>query len=430
MPSALDPEAVRRLEAAGQGHRVAHARSLDPEAASTFLAAAAAHPWVEIGAAFARPAVPVPPVLRPPHALTLRRQRSEGGLVRRLAETGRGLLRGGRVATLLLAGGQGTRLGHDGPKGDFVLGPEPDRTLYAIQAERVSAAGRSVGRAVPFFVLVSEGTEEATRAAFARHRAAWGLEPDQVRFVRQRELPALDERGRAVLAGPGALALAPDGHGGALGALIRAGILDELAEAEVDVLTTWQVDNPLALPLDPVMLGWMVERRAHTVGKAVRRLADERVGVWTRDLEGRHRVVEYSEFPEGGMPEELTLGSIAVHAFSVAWLKELFDGGWSLPFHRAHKKVPCLDDEGRVVDPEAPNAHKLELFLFDVVPEAERAEVHEVAREREFAPVKNARGVDSPETARALVEDEVRRWYGERGRPPPEPVSLHPLDMV
>ena len=176
------------------------------------------------------------------------------------------------MATLLLAGGQGSRLGFDGPKGKFVLGPGDDRSLYAIQAERVGAASRRAGRPVPLIVLVSEATEAATRAAFERGRAAWGLVEGQVRFLCQRRLPALDADGRALLEAPGRLAMAPDGHGGALGALVRSGLLDELAQRGVDVLTTYQVDNPLALPLDPVMLGWMVERHAQVIGKAVKRL--------------------------------------------------------------------------------------------------------------------------------------------------------------
>jgi UDP-N-acetylglucosamine/UDP-N-acetylgalactosamine diphosphorylase len=341
---------------------------------------------------------------------------------------GRALLAAGRVATLLLAGGQGTRLGFPGPKGCFVLGPEPDRTLFRIHAERVAAASREAGRAVPLVVLVSEATEAGTREAFG-DPASLGLVPGQVEIVRQGLLPALDEDGRALLAAEGRLATAPDGHGGALAALARAGILERLRADGVDVLTTFQVDNPLARPLDPVFLGWMVERRAQAAGKAIARHADEKVGVFARDLEGRTLVVEYSEFPEGGMPSELALGSIALHAFSVAWLADLLRGGLALPLHRAHKRVPSLDDAGRLVEPVRPNAWKFERFLFDAFPLARRVEVQEVLRGHEFAPVKNATGSDSPETARELVAAEVRRAYAERGLEPPDPPALRPLAM-
>lgn len=385
----------------------------------------------------ARTAEPAVPELRPPQVLTLGRQGREPELRRRLARLGRGLLAGGRVATLLLAGGQGTRLGVEGPKGNVVFGPEADRTLYRIHAERVAAVSRRAGRPIPLFVLVSAATEAATREAF-EEAAAWGLEAGQVRFVVQGTLPALDDAGRALLAAPGALALAPDGHGGAYQALARAEILEELAEAEVDVLTTFQVDNPLGRPLDPVMLGWMVERRLSAVGKAVRKATpEERVGVFARDLRGRLRVVEYTELPEReqeptpGEPVEapLVMGSIAIHGFAVRFLRDLARAGHALPLHRARKRVPHLGEGGAVVEPDEPNAWKLERFLFDLFPAAERAEVHEVKREWEFAPVKNARGADSLATARVLVEAEVRRWHRARGLPEPERASLRPLEL-
>jgi UDP-N-acetylglucosamine/UDP-N-acetylgalactosamine diphosphorylase len=403
-------QAARRLEGAGQGHLVAHARTLLPFAAREFLRAAAAIPWEEIERGFRHPPPPPPPTLRPPQALTLKRQEREPGLRRRLADLGLRLLGGGRVATVLLAGGQGTRLGSSVPKGLVVLGPEPERTLYRVHAERVAATSRRVGRAVPLYVVVSASTEASTREAFA-DPTAYGLERGQVRFVLQRELPALDDGGRALLAEPGRLATAPDGHGGFLRVMVEDGTLDELLARGVDAITTFQVDNPLALPLDPVMLGWMVERRAHAVGKAVRkRDPAERVGVYARDVEGRHRIVEYSEVPEGGLPPEIVLGSIALHGFALRWLVETLRAREdALPLHRARKKVPSLGADGRTVVPESPNGWKLERFVFDVLPHAPRAEVHEVAREREFAPIKNATGEDSLESARALVEAETRR---------------------
>jgi UDP-N-acetylglucosamine/UDP-N-acetylgalactosamine diphosphorylase len=402
--------AAHRLERAGQGHLVEHAKALLPFASGEFLNAAAALPWEEIERGFRHPPPPPSPTLRPPQALTFKRQEREPGLRRRLADLGLRFLAGGRVATVLLAGGQGTRLGGSVPKGLVVLGPEPDRTLYRVHAERVADVGRRVGRPVPLFVVVSASTEEPTREAFA-DPAAYGLEPGQVRFVVQRELPALDDEGRALLAAPGRLATAPDGHGGFLRVMLEDGTLDELVRAGVDAITTFQVDNPLALPLDPVMLGWMVERRAHAVGKAVRKRDDaEKVGVYARDLEGRHRIVEYSEVPEGGLPPEIVLGSIALHGFALRWLVETLRGAEdALPLHRARKKVPVLGADGRTHVPASPNGWKLERFVFDLLPHAPRAEVHEVAREREFAPIKNATGEDSLESARALVEAEARR---------------------
>ncbi len=421
-----------RLEAAGQTHVVAGADALTPAARERFLAEVAAVPWERLRAALDARAVPLPPDLRAPAALTLRRQRNAPGILGRLAAGAAPLLARGGVGAVLLAGGQGTRLGHPGPKGSFALGPGEDRTLYAIHAERVAAVGRRAGRPAPLAILVGRDTEEGTRDAFA-HPARHGLAPDQVRIVRQGELPAVDDAGRALLAEPGRLALAPDGHGGLVEALRRDGALAWFAERGVEVLVTFQVDNPLARPLDPVFLGWLLERRAEAGGKAVRkRVPDERVGVFARDLVGRVRVVEYSEMPEGGLPD-LVLGSIAVHAFSLPWLRATAEApGFALPWHRARKRVACLAPDGPVgralPASEAPTATKLEQFLFDLLPLAPRTAIHEVDRRREFAPVKNATGEDSPETARALVAAEIARWHREAGLPVPDPVPpLCPL---
>jgi UDP-N-acetylglucosamine/UDP-N-acetylgalactosamine diphosphorylase len=424
-PQAAAERARDALRAAGQERLVAHAATLG-EAEEAFLLAAARHPWSELRAAAIDPA-PAPFLeLRPPQGLTQRRLEGQAGLAVRLARLGASLLAHGRVATLLLAGGQGTRLGVAGPKGCVVLGPEPDRTLYRVHAERVTAARRRWGSRLRFLVLVSAATEAETRAAFE----PLGLGPDGVSFLRQGELPCLSAEGEALLAAPGRLATAPDGHGGALLALAESGVLADLVRDGVDALTTTQVDNPLARPFDPVTLGWMVERRLQVATKTVRKRDDaERVGLLARDLDGRHRIVEYTEVrPEAAA--ELPYGSIASHALSTRWLHDLLAGGWRPPLHRALKRVAHLDADGRLVEPEAPNAWKLERFLFDAFPHAARLEMHEVERAREFAPVKNASGEDSLTTARMLVEEEVRRWHRERGLPEPELPSLRPLEQA
>ncbi len=424
----MDAALRDRLLATGQEHLVLHAETLDGVARAAFQADLLEIPWERVAHAFRHPAGGVPPDLRPPECLTWRRQQNEAGFARRLAEGGRALLAAGRVATVLLAGGQGTRLGFPGPKGTFVLGPGPDRTLYAVLLERVLAASRAAGRAIPLVLLVSRETEAPTRAAL--EAAAWhGLDPALVRIVRQGELPALDAEGRALLSGPGRLALSPDGHGGLVEALRRSGTFEWLARLGIECLTTHQVDNPLGRALDPVFLGWLLDRRAVAGGKAVRkRDPGEKVGMYARGVDGRVRIVEYSEItPEAAA--ELRLGSIAIHAFSLAWLRErLEEPGFTLPFHHARKKVPSWTAERGLVAPERENAVKLEQFLFDLLPLAPRVAVHEVDRAREFAPLKNATGPDSPDTCRAAVAAEVARWYRMAGREPPETPSLRPLE--
>ena len=413
------------LLAAGQGHLVEHAQTLPPEARDAFLAHAASQPWAELRGVLGKEA-PKRPVLRPPAGLMWKRQQGVGGVRRRLAELGQRLIAAGRVGTLLLAGGEGSRLGVDGPKGNVVFGPEEDRTLYRILMERVLRASRAARQPLPVYVLVSERTEAATRDAFEA-TGYYGLSKDQVHFLRQGRLPVLDADGRALLSGPGQLAMAPDGHGGTHDVLRKSGALHHLSECGVDVLTTFQVDNPLGRPLDPVMLGWMLERKAQIVTKVVRKAnPDERVGVLARDVDGRTHLVEYSELPDEGA-EDLVLGSIAIHAFSVTWLRDLLGTGYLPPLHVAHKKVKHLAADGTLVTPDAPNAYKFERFLFDVFPEAPRVEVHEVSRDWEFAPVKNATGVDSLATSRQLVDQEVLRWHNQSGRDVQLPLSLQPM---
>lgn len=424
-----DAALAERLRAAGQEHLVAHARALPDGNRPAFVAELESVAWERVAAALRSAPIPPPPELRPPEALTWRRQQNEAGILRRLGGVGEAMLAAGKVATVLLAGGQGTRLGHPGPKGTFVFGPTPDRTLYAILCERVAATATRHGRRIPLVVLTSPDTDEATRAEFAG-RGFYGLDPSMVRFVRQGVLPAVDDEGKAILCAPGRLALSPDGHGGLVHALARSGTLDWLQSSGVEWFTTFQVDNPLSRPLDPVFLGWTVERRAVAAGKAVRkREPAEKVGVFARDLEGRVRIVEYSEAPPEAYPD-LVLGSIAIHAFSLPWLRSLVaEPGFTLPLHRARKKVPFLGPDGTTCSPAAENGTKLEQFLFDLLPMAPRVAVHEVDRRREFAPVKNAAGDDSPDTARALVAAEVARWHKVVGIPVPDPVpALRPKD--
>ena len=416
------------LIAAGQAHLVAHAQTLGPADRDAFLARAAAQPWDELRSVHAATPAGSQPALRPPAGLMWKRQLGVAGIRKRLADMGHRLIQAGRVGTLLLAGGEGSRLGFDGPKGNVVFGPDDDRTLYRILMERVLRASRTARRPLPVYILVSDRTQAATREAFDA-AGYFGLARDQVRFLKQGLLPVLDAQGQALLAAPGQLAMAPDGHGGTHDVLRRSGALDELAAEGIDVLTTFQVDNPLGRPLDPVMLGWMLERKAQIVTKVVRK-ADpgERVGVLARDLEGHTHLVEYSELPEEGAAD-LLLGSIAIHAFSVPWLRDLLGTGYLPPLHRAHKKVPYLDADGLLVQPDAPNAYKFERFLFDVFPQAPRVEVHEVPREWEFAPVKNATGVDSLTSSRQMVEAEVLRWHNARELPIQLPLALHPLEL-
>ncbi|MGQ0551958.1 MAG: UTP--glucose-1-phosphate uridylyltransferase [Planctomycetota bacterium] len=349
-------------------------------------------------------------------------------------QAGEEALAAGHVAAFLVAGGQGTRLGYDGPKGRYPVGPITQRSLFAYHAQRILATSRRYGHAAPLYVLTSASNHESTVGAFeeAEH---FGLDPQDVHFLVQGMLPAIDRAGKLLLAHAGSLALSPDGHGGALRALARGGALEDMERRGIREIFSFQVDNPLCRVLDPVFIGHHVQARAEMSTKVVaKRDAAEKVGVLAR-LNGRLGVVEYSDLdpalaaarqPDGQLLYRA--GNIAIHLLRLDFVRRLTSGTLELPVHRADKAVPCLDAEGQLVRPSAPNAIKMEQFLFDALPLAAHSITQEVARRDEFAPVKNAEGVDSPESARAALSDQARRWMAAAGLAlPPGPAEVGPL---
>ncbi len=345
--------------------------------------------------------------------------RDDEGLARdaEARAAGEALLADGGVAAVLLAGGQGTRLGFDGPKGLYPFAPITGRTLFAHHAAKIAALRARYGAALPWYVLTSPQNDGVTRQAF--EDADWfGLDPASVRLVVQGTLPAVDrETGRILLDQPDRLALSPDGHGGLLSALRNSGALDEMAAAGIRTIFTFQVDNPLARVCRPEFLGHHFSAAADMSSVVVRKVGpEEKMGV-IATVDGATGVVEYSDLPDELAQERDTdgelvywAGSIAVHCIDVAFVQRLTDGGLKLPYHQALKKVPYVDEEGRRVEPDAPNAVKFETFLFDALPSAARAVTVEAAREDEFSPIKNAEGSDSPATARRDLNRLYARW--------------------
>jgi UDP-N-acetylglucosamine/UDP-N-acetylgalactosamine diphosphorylase len=363
----------------------------------------------------------------------------ERGLGENAVAAGEAALAGGEVDVVLVAGGQGTRLGFDGPKGTFGVGPVSGASLFQIHAEKVVALERRFGRAVPLFVMTSPDNDETTRAFFAEHDD-FGLE--RVRFFVQGQLPAVDRlSGKLLLAEKGRLALSPDGHGGVVRALAARGgsgvsCLDELRAQGVGTVFYFQVDNALVRVADPGFLGVHRLRGAEMSLKVVEKTEPgERVGI-VAVAGGEPRVIEYSDLaaelakrrrPDGGL--ELWAGSIAIHAFELAFLERLAEGDVRLPYHRAAKKVTFVDGSGALVRPEEPNAVKFESFVFDALPLARRACIVETSRREEFAPLKNASGSDSPETVRRLIGDLHAGWLQRAGAAvhPGTPVEISPL---
>ena len=354
----------------------------------------------------------------------------------RARAAGEALLREGRVAAVLLAGGQGSRLGFDGPKGLYPHAPITGSVLFATHAAKIAALRARHGTGLPWYVLTSPQNDDATRAAF--EEAGWyGLEPGSVRFVVQGTLPAVDkDTGDILREAPGRIALSPDGHGGLLSALRSSGALDEMSAAGVSTIFTFQVDNPLLPVAQPGFLGHHVLAGADMSSMVVRKVGPaEKMGVIGL-VDGRTAVVEYSDLPDELAEQrdhegELVYwaGSIAVHCIEVDFARRLTDGGLRLPFHRALKKVPYVDDAGERVTPDAPNAVKFETFLFDALPFADRSVTVEAAREDVFSPIKNAEGADSPETARRDLNRLNARWLEAAGVTVPRGDDGEPVDV-
>lgn len=336
---------------------------------------------------------------------------------------GEAALRAGRVAAFTVAGGQGTRLGYDGPKGTFAVTPLRRKPLFQVFAEKIFAAGRRYGCPLHWFIMTSHQNHAATEAFFAAHRH-FGLDPARVHFFRQGRMPAVDYTGKIMLEARDAIALSPDGHGGSLRALDRSGALDLMAREGIDTLSYFQVDNPLVRGIDPAFIGWHLRRGSEMSSKMVpKAYAAEKVGHFCMQ-DGRLVVVEYSDLPMK-MQEEtdaagrlrFIAGSIAIHILDREFIRRVARGGEgvALPFHRADKKIPTIDAAGQPVKPAKANGVKFEMFVFDALPFARNPVVIETRRADDFSPVKNAEGLDSPATCRADQLRQFARWLHANG---------------
>lgn len=350
-------------------------------------------------------------------------------------------LRRGEVAVLVVAGGQGSRLGFEHPKGMFPIGPVTDKTLFQIHAEKVLALSRRYGVAVPFLVMTSPATDAETREFFEQHRF-FGLPRDEVFFFCQGTMPALDlASGKLLLESKGRLFLSPDGHGGTLTALSKSGLRERLRRRGVRHVFYFQVDNALVKVADPLFLGHHLAHRAEVSSKVVPKLGPtDKLGNFAR-VNGRCVIIEYSDLP-GDLAKRtgpggrlfLWAGSPAIHFFDLDFLARVTDGPTPMPFHVARKKVPYLDASGREVRPEKENALKFERFIFDALPLAERWTVVEASRREEFVPLKNATGADSPEEVKQALSNVAADWLRAAGAAVPTrgedaavPLEVSPL---
>jgi len=340
--------------------------------------------------------------------------------------TGEAALRAGRVAAFTVAGGQGTRLGYDGPKGTFPVTPLKHKSLFQVFAEKIRAAGVRYGKPLHWFIMTSNANHAATEAFFVEN-GFFGLEKSRVHFFRQGRMPAVNFDGKILLENRSTIALSPDGHGGSLRALERSGSLDLMQREGIDTLSYFQVDNPLVRCIDPAFIGWHLLRQSEMSSKMVTKAyAEEKVGHFCVQ-HGKTVVVEYSDLPMTMQQEtdasgrlRYIAGSIAIHILDREFVRRMAKSGGGdaeLPFHRADKKIPTVDAAGNSVKPDKPNGVKFEMFVFDALPFARNPVVIETSRQNDFSPVKNAEGLDSPKTCRDDQLRQFARWLKANDAP-------------
>lgn len=334
-------------------------------------------------------------------------------------DAGQALLDAGKVGMILVAGGQGTRLGFPKPKGMFPIGPVSNRTLFQVIIDQLRARSASTGHTIPLFVMTSPATHNET-VEFLASKNHFGMPEGAVRVFCQGTMPAVDaETGELLLESKDSLALSPDGHGGMLAAFSQSGCLEQCAAAGIEHLFYAQIDNPLATVCDPALLGYHALSESDMTTQVVKKQSPlERVGNVVQ-LDGKVQIIEYSDLPdsiaeqtdEQGQPR-LWAGNIAVHVFRQEFLERANNLNDALPFHIALKKVPCLDSQGIRIEPAEPNAMKFERFIFDLLPYANNAIAVEAEKSEAFAPVKNADGAetDTPELAKRAILNLHRKW--------------------
>jgi UDP-N-acetylglucosamine/UDP-N-acetylgalactosamine diphosphorylase len=341
----------------------------------------------------------------------------------RASEAGENALRAGQVAMILVAGGQGTRLGFDRPKGMYPIGPLSGRTLYQILIEHLLARARQFETRIPLYVMCSPATHTETIEYFQQHQN-FGLDQDDLKTFCQGTMPAIDFEGKLILEEKHRLFASPDGHGGMLSALAQCGGLDEMIARGIKHIFYAQVDNPLVQVCHPALLGSHLSSRSEMTTQVVRKTNPlQRVGNVVK-VDGQVRIIEYSDFPESEARKtkpdgslKYWAGSIAVHIFETHFLTRCLANQEALPFHRAVKKVPFVDESGKTVQPIAPNAIKFERFIFDLLPWAENAMVCEVDPAEGFCAVKNAAPAasETPEHVKQAISNLHRQWLQQAG---------------
>ena len=321
---------------------------------------------------------------------------------------GEQVIKQGKLAVVTMAGGQGTRLGHNGPKGTYDLGLPSHKSIFEILCDNLKLARETYNVDIPWYLMTSDENNEET-VKFFEENNYFGYPKSAVHFFKQGKLPMLDTNGKVLLDETGMIKQAADGHGGIFEAMRKNAVIYNMKEQGIEWVFIGGVDNVLAKMVDPVLTGLVIKDKNLVAGKSiVKACPEEKVGVFCKK-NNKPSVIEYIEISKE-LSEALDENSqllygeshILCNQFNISLLEEISEN--KLPYHVAFKKAKYLDEKGNIVEPTEPNAYKFEAFIFDAFSLADDMSILRVKREEEFAPVKNATGVDSAETARELYK--------------------------
>ena len=324
-------------------------------------------------------------------------------------QVGTAAIKAGKVAAVLLAGGMGTRLGSDDPKGMYNIGKTKDVYIFQRIVENLMDVVKMTGTDIYLFVMTSDKNHTKTVNFFKEH-GYFGYKEDYVKFFMQEMAPATDYNGKVYMEAKNKISNSPNGNGGWFSSMKKWGILDIVHKENIEYLNVFAVDNVLQRIADPCFVGATIEAGVEAGAKVVRKNApDEKVGVMCLE-DGRPSVIEYYELTDELMntlnekgERVYNFGVILNYLFEVKALERIIDN--QLPVHIVEKKIPYMNESGELVKPEEPNGHKYEMLILDMIHELKNCLPFEVERNKEFAPIKNKTGVDSIESARALLEE-------------------------
>jgi UDP-N-acetylglucosamine/UDP-N-acetylgalactosamine diphosphorylase len=357
----------------------------------------------------------------------------KGASLKKAIEAGEKELAAGHVGILLVAGGQGSRLGFDGPKGAYSIGPITGSSLFNFHARKVLALSFRYSVNIPFYIMTSEANYEATVEHFEENDY-FGLNPDDVIFFKQGMWPGMTAEGKIILDRPDHIFMSPDGHGGVISALKANGCFVDMRKRGVNTIFFFQVDNPLVEVADPAFIGYhTVNKSEYSLKLCAKREPSEGLGMVVK-RDGHFEIIEYTEMTDE-MNNRRTktgdlyfkYGSPAIHVFDREFLER--EAASNMPLHLAHKKIPYVNEKGEIVKPSEPNGYKFEKFIFDSLCDAKSVACMAFDRSEEFSPVKNAQGKDSPDSCRADLQAKWRRQLASAGIVIPEgmPLEIDPV---